>query len=99
MNKVVAIFLLLGLAAGLVAWTLLGSRTVPQVVDTAGQEEPQADALYVNGWNVGNYGEALVKDTYVRYHDLLGEPLSTFDGQCQSFRLGRLCYTPNTTLA
>lgn len=94
MYRVVTVIGLLSLATALAAWAVIGARQTPQYLDTAGQEEPLADAVYENGWNVANHENARIQDTYLSYRRFLGEPITGFDGQCQSFRLGRLCYAP-----
>ena len=89
------LLILLGLAAG--ASGFMASVPRPVVVeplDTGGHEAPVEGSLYDNGWNVMNHGESGLKDTYLRLRHWLGEPISSFDGQCQSFRFGRLCYDP-----
>jgi hypothetical protein len=53
---------------------------------------PREGCLLENGWNVCNYGDAEIKDAYLRQQELLGEPISGFDSRCQTFRFGRLCY-------
>ncbi len=76
---------------------LLASAPRPIVVaplDTSGHEAPQDDAFYENGWNVANVGESGFKDRYLDMKAWLGEPIRGFDGQCQTFRFGRLCYDP-----
>jgi hypothetical protein len=65
------------------------------VFDTSGQEVAQEGAIYLNGWNVQNHYDAKIKDTYTRYQDLLGEPVSGWNGTSQSFRFGKLIYTPS----
>lgn len=87
----IALFLL---AAALGAWTWITSVPREQLVDTSGHEQPAEGAFLENGWLVQNRGEARIADVYLRYRAWLGEPVSGFDGSCQLFRLGRLCYAP-----
>src|SRR5690348_8019247 len=91
---------LLAASAFILAFPFLGlpnrpTAGPPLVVDTTGSEAPEQGAVHENGWNVANYDAATIKDTYLRYQGLLGEPVSGFDGRCQSFRFGRLCYHPD----
>lgn len=61
---------------------------------SSGSEQPREGCLFQNGWNVCDYGLATIRDTYLRYADLTGEPLSSFDSQCQTFRFASLCFKP-----
>lgn len=97
MKKVMISLVLFGIASVLIVWALLDAlpRTVVlETVDTSGHEEPQEGAVFNNGWIVANYGDIAIMNAYLLYQPFLGEPISGFDGQCQSFRLGRLCYRP-----
>ncbi len=60
----------------------------------SGTESPREGCLLKNGFNICNYGDATMKDTYLRFEPLLGDPLSGFDARCQTFNGGRLCYSP-----
>lgn len=57
-----------------------------------GDEAPQPSCLHDHGWNICNFGEATIKDTYLRYKTYLGRPVGSFDSRCQTFELGRLCF-------
>lgn len=57
-------------------------------------ESPREGCLYQDGFNICNYGDATIRETYLKYRDLLGSPISSFDSRCQLFRLGKLCYDP-----
>lgn len=57
-----------------------------------GDQPARPGCLLLHGWNVCNYGDATLKDSYLRYKTYLGQPVSGFDGACQTFELGRLCY-------
>ena len=85
-----------GLGTLLLGGTVLPGSTHPThpVVVTAGQEVPHEGALYRNGWNVQNLGDARILDVYQRYQPFLGEPVSPFDGTSQYFRFGFLTYQP-----
>lgn len=88
---------LLLVAAGMAVLVVIGARpatVVVQTTNTSGQEKPEDGAFYANGWNVANIGNARIMDAYLRYQSLLAEPISAFDGRCQNFRLGRLCFEP-----
>ncbi len=92
---VATLLIVLGLAAGLSS--ILTSMPRPVVItplQTAGSEPPEKDSVYGNGWNVRNVGGARLEYAYLRFRAWLGEPISAFDGQCQSFRFARLCYNP-----
>lgn len=95
--KLIPALMPFGLAATLAGGALLnGSAPKPAALalDTSGHETPQDGAYFENGWNVANTGAADLMDRYLRYQSFLGEPVSGFNGQCQSFRFGRLCYQP-----
>lgn len=59
-----------------------------------GNEQPREGCFFSNGFNVCNYGEANLKDTYLRFKDYLGAPLSSFDSWSQLFVFGKLSYNP-----
>ena len=59
-----------------------------------GTEVPREGCLHENGLNVCAYGEANLRDAYLRHRELLGEPLTSFDSRGQTFRFGRLTYAP-----
>lgn len=81
-------------ALGLIQERGAGGAAPPPVPPTAGREVPHEDCLLENGWNICNYGDAALKDLYLRYRPYLGEPVSGFDSRCQRYRLGALCYNP-----
>src|SRR4051794_11943293 len=89
MRTVLALSLFI-LAAALGAWSFKHSAPSPAAVETQGQEEPEPRALYRNGYNV----QLPIMDAYQRSEDLLAEPVTAYDGKCQTFRLGRLCHFP-----
>lgn len=94
----VAAFVTIGAAglAALLSGVLVSGASeasLPQATNLSGREVPREGCLFVNGWNVCSYGEAALKDHYLRYQDLLGDPVSAFDSRCQTFRFGRLCYS------
>lgn len=85
------------LAAASMATGVLGALPRPvrtPVVDTSGHETPLEGALYLNGFNIEDFDGASILDTYRRFQDLLGQPISGFDGSSQSFTFGRLTYLP-----
>ena len=86
------LFLSSAAATGLAIESALPRPVVVETQSTQGSEQPQEGALYQNGWVVANVGHATFMDADLRYGEFLGEPISSFDGHCQTFRLGRLCY-------
>jgi hypothetical protein len=94
MSKVFPSLVLFLVAAALGGWTWITSAPREQFVDTSGREELTEGGLLENGWLIQNWGDARIKDVYLRYRSWLGEPVSGFDATCQAFRLGRLCYAP-----
>jgi hypothetical protein len=90
--KVILPLMLIGVCAAIVVSGLVVPAPSAPYADTAGREEPLPGALFENGWNIHNHGDALFRDTFIRYRSFLGEPVSGFDAHCQTFRLGRLCF-------
>jgi hypothetical protein len=87
---------LVAVASAVIATAVLLGRSESassNVPTTTGTQSPAEGCLFENGWNVCDFGEADVKDVYLRYRGFLGEPISGFDARCQTFRFGRLCYT------
>lgn len=98
MNKLIIVLIVLGaVGAGLALkldLPLLPQRTKTIAeLTTIGHEEPQEDALLVNGWLIKDYGAARVRTYWERYQPWLGEPIGAFDGRSQMFRMGKLSYT------
>ena len=90
-------FLLFLASAGLLVLGLVTTGTAtsgPPLATDQGHDVPQAGCLLVNGWDVCNYGDATLKDVYLRDQTYLGDPISGFDSQAQWFRFGRLTYNP-----
>ncbi len=71
----------------------------PRIALPSGTEVPREGCLFKNGFNVCDYGDATVKEAYLQFEALLGDPLSGFDARCQTFNGGRLCYTPGNPAA
>ena len=89
---------LLGLALSLVAYVVgsavLGRREAPPPLETAGHEPVRDGCLQEHGFNLCDQGTATLKSFWLQHRELLGEPLSGFDGHSQTFRYGRLSYAP-----
>jgi hypothetical protein len=100
MTRVLGILAAL-LAIGILTITqLVAAENVPghridevarQVVPS-GSETPLDGCLFLNGRNVCDYGDAVIRDTYLREQAFLGDPISSFDSQSQTFVFGRLTY-------
>jgi hypothetical protein len=98
MKRVTGISLLIVALAGAVWWW----HGLPDGPDVAlrpeaapvGQEQPRERCAYENGINVCDYGDATLKDVYLRYAEFLGEPVGGFDSRCQTFRFNKLCFNP-----
>src|SRR5688572_6808084 len=91
------LFLVAAAGVLLLAWPLSGaanSPAQPSAVERrlSGTEQPREGCLFQNGFNICDFGEAKLRDGYLRYAELIGEPLSSFDAQCQTFRFARLCF-------
>ena len=89
---------LIAAALALTGFALLtpgsAAQQVPSSPSWEGHDPPQQGCLLLRGWNVCDYGDAAIKDVYLRYQDYLGDPISGFDGRSQSFQFGRLTYNP-----
>lgn len=86
-----ALVLVVALLVGFVATrTGVPSLSPPPAPALSGKEQPRPGAIFVNGFNI----EDPLRDTYARSRAWLGEPVTAFDGRCQRFRFGELCYEP-----
>jgi hypothetical protein len=59
---------------------------------TIGNEVPREGCIHENGWLICDYGEANLREVYLKHRDLIGDPISSFDSRCQTFTFTRLCY-------
>lgn len=59
-----------------------------------GTETPREGCDHLNGFNVCNFQDATLRDVHLKYAELLGEPVASFDFTGQVFRFGKLTYSP-----
>ena len=99
MRHAIILSLILFIAAAVLVIIALGHPSDDASATTPpdpwrGDEAPQAGCLHEHGWNICNFGEATIKDSYLRTKTYLGRPVGSFDSRCQTFELGRLCFNP-----
>jgi hypothetical protein len=97
MKRTIFSLCLFGLAAALLTHSAVSSAPAKApgtalVVDTSGQEEPEVDAIFLNGFNVANRDQIRFKDFYEQHADWLGEPIGPFTGASQAFRFCQLTF-------
>jgi len=73
----------------------LQAQALPPPRLPAGQEQARPGATLENGWAVSNIGGCTFLDFYQKAANVLGAPVTGFDGISQTFAYGQLVCQPN----